>query len=322
MNYAFQFPNPLLKRPLDYSRSSLLTLKEKNLNESSGISQSTPRGLMTVYGPGETRNATTGNPIHWNLDTDFDDANLPEDINYLKAIDGCDEKPNETLKGFDDWSHIIYDDALHKPHKNTVANILSKLPSITSSLESSNFSPIMISNGSSTTRHNESDVANELTSYDIKRLNLQLASTLKDTISNLSDTSFQQYPQNSILSLSDKEKSKNSEAARSYYEDKIGNTSLLELTPYNESRNTSDTTITGYIKSDKIDNAISSLNALLPTMDSSTGGIGSNDKIVNSSSQQHIAGLIDNAVEILKHQTCTYSNCTIIKKAPNATIEY
>jgi hypothetical protein len=63
MNYAFQFPDPIANRPLDYSRSLLTTLKEKNLNESLGITQSTPPGLMTVYGPGDAHNSTTGTLI-------------------------------------------------------------------------------------------------------------------------------------------------------------------------------------------------------------------------------------------------------------------
>jgi len=51
MNYLFQFPSLISSRPLDYSRSALATLNKANLNESSGISQSTPPGLNTTYGP-------------------------------------------------------------------------------------------------------------------------------------------------------------------------------------------------------------------------------------------------------------------------------
>ena len=72
MNYAFQFSNWVSNRPLDYSRSALPTLDKDPLNEASGVGQSTPSGLTTVYGPaipgrGPVPTAIAGNPIDFNF---------------------------------------------------------------------------------------------------------------------------------------------------------------------------------------------------------------------------------------------------------------
>lgn len=322
MNYAFQFPDPIANRPLDYSRSLLTTLKEKNLNESLGITQSTPPGLTTVYGPGDAHNATTGNSIDWNFDTDFDDAGLSEDINYLKSIYGCEQKPNETLKGYDDWNHLIYDygAAKYDNDENNQENFIAKIPSITSTLESNHSFSNDDSNITLNDNHADNSVHEELTFDDVKNTNLQLASSISDAIDKLTATSIQNKSNNSILFIP--KILNDTEQVKSFYEYKIGNTSRLESTLSEEPINVNDTTIAGYIKSGNIDNAISSLKVLLPTMDSSVGGARSDDKITNSTAQQHIIALINNLIDVLKLQSCTYSNCTIVHKAPNETIQY
>jgi hypothetical protein len=291
---------------LDYSESSLGTLRESSLNEISGISQSTPSGLTTVYGPGEYKTTKTGIPINWNRDNDTTDSGVKGDINYMSNYEDCNKKsPGQTLKGYDDWSHIIYDSAIHKQNRNVVAHIIDKLPTITSSLESNYSLPIVTSNITSADGHNQSNTRTELTSNDIKNTNLQLAYSINDAINNITD---QRGPNDNG-------------SIKSFFINKIGNTSRIESTS-TEPSNVNDTTIIGYLKSDKIDNAITSLTSLLSTMDSSRGGNKSDDKITNSTTQQHLTTLINNAIEILKDQSCRYSECTVVPKGPNETIEY
>ena len=98
--------------------------------------------------------------------------------------------------------------------------------------------------------------------------------------------------------------------AKSFYVSKIGNVSEMEQAPSENPNGGNNRSILDYIKSGKVDNAISSLNSLLPTMDSSTGGNQSDDKIVNSSAQKHIVDQIKNAIKILRTQSCSYNNCT------------
>lgn len=325
MNYAFEFPNPVPDRPLDYSRLSLATLNEASLNESSGISQSIPPGLTTIYGPGDYRFTKTGTPVNWNRDPDsnLNDTGVKADITFLKNYEDCNKKsPREVLKGFDDWSHLTYDYAIHKKPTVAVANIVGKLPSISSTLESNYSFPIVMSNTTTAHYHNQSEIPNEITSKDVRNLNLQLATSLNEAIGNLSDTSFRQNINRSNSFLSHLNESYEADLAKSFYVSKIGNVSEMEQAPSENPNGGNNRSILDYIKSGKVDNAISSLNSLLPTMDSSTGGNQSDDKIVNSSAQKHIVDQIKNAIKILRTQSCSYNNCTIVDKSANETIEY
>jgi hypothetical protein len=325
MNYAFEFPIPVSDRPLDYSRSSLATLNEASLNEASGISQSIPPGLNSIYGPGEYRFTKTGTPVNWNRgpDSNLNDTSVKADITYLKNYEDCEKKnPSEVLNGFDDWSHLVYDSAKHKKPNNAVANIVTKLPSISSAPESNFSFPIIVHNATTIHYHNQSKIIREMTFNDIKSLNLQLASSLNNAIGNLSDESFQHDSNRSNSFLSYHNESYGAELAKSFYVYKIGNASTLKNESPEKTGDGNNRTIIENLKSGKIDNAISSLNSLLPTMDYSIGGNQSNDKIVNSSAQLHIADQIKDAIKILKAQSCRYSNCTIVDKAPNQTIEY
>jgi hypothetical protein len=110
MNYLFQFPGLVASRPLDYSRSALATLNKANLNEQNGISQSTPPGLNTTYGPvgrglgpALTR---AGVPVDWNFNGRTTDTGINADING--GLDCRSPGPGPTLAGFNDWNALKY----------------------------------------------------------------------------------------------------------------------------------------------------------------------------------------------------------------------
>jgi hypothetical protein len=110
MNYLFQFPGLVASRPLDYSRSALATLNKANLNEPNGISQSTPPGLNTTYGPrgpglgpALTR---AGVPVDWNFNGRSTDTGVNADING--GLDCRSPGPGPTLAGFNDWNALKY----------------------------------------------------------------------------------------------------------------------------------------------------------------------------------------------------------------------
>ena len=110
MNYLFQFPGLVASRPLDYSRSALATLNKANLTEPNGISQSTPPGLNTTYGPrgpglgpALTR---AGVPVDWNFNGRSTDTGVNADING--GLDCRSPGPGPTLTGFNDWNALKY----------------------------------------------------------------------------------------------------------------------------------------------------------------------------------------------------------------------
>ena len=110
MNYLFQFPDFVSGRPLDYSRSALTTLNKTNLNEPNGISQSTPSGLTTVYGPRGTGKGpafpVAGVPIDWNFNGVTTNTGVNSDINGDLA---CETPgPGPILNGFNDWNALTY----------------------------------------------------------------------------------------------------------------------------------------------------------------------------------------------------------------------
>jgi probable HAF family extracellular repeat protein len=107
-----------LSRVLDYSRQVLDTLDETKLNESVGVNG--PAGVLVEYGDdaGNNHIGPANGPINWNGDTNADgsarigDAGNPvaSDVDYSPAIGGTSKNPSpgEKLKGFDDWSNLIY----------------------------------------------------------------------------------------------------------------------------------------------------------------------------------------------------------------------
>jgi hypothetical protein len=111
MSYSFQFSDYVSNRPLDYSRSALDRLDEEILNESRGISQSTPPGLTTIYnGPREPyqgpRLPTAGTPVDFNINGVIDQQLVTSDINGGLACGTPGPGPIAT--GFNDWSNLRY----------------------------------------------------------------------------------------------------------------------------------------------------------------------------------------------------------------------
>jgi hypothetical protein len=111
MSYSFQFPDYVSNRPLDYSRSVLDRLDEEILNESKGISQSTPSGLTTVYnGPSAPYKGpqypTAGRSVDFNINGVIDNGTVTSDINGGLACGTPGPGPVST--GFNDWSNLRY----------------------------------------------------------------------------------------------------------------------------------------------------------------------------------------------------------------------
>jgi hypothetical protein len=111
MSYSFQFSDYVSNRPLDYSRSVLDRLDEEILNESKGISQSTPSGLTTVYnGPSAPYKGpqypTAGRSVDFNINGVIDKQLVTSDINGGLA---CGTPgPGPVATGFNDWSNLRY----------------------------------------------------------------------------------------------------------------------------------------------------------------------------------------------------------------------
>ncbi|HEU4855292.1 MAG TPA: hypothetical protein VFS89_08415 [Nitrosospira sp.] len=124
MSYTWQFTGLQPSGIFDYSRNTLPTLKENNLNENLGIQDGS---FITFYGPPDmSGNWNLGQgtgPIDWDLDGDpTDNPAVPSDINNL-GIKGCRASPNDTLEGFDDWANLQFNfrdsgsfaDGIHPP---------------------------------------------------------------------------------------------------------------------------------------------------------------------------------------------------------------
>ncbi len=96
-------------RTLDYSHGPPLpTLNENSLNENNGIGG--PVGQLTLFGDGSGKSwvGPTNGPIDWNHNGVYD-ASASSDINFIKKVSKCNNSiPGQSLTGFDDWSHLIY----------------------------------------------------------------------------------------------------------------------------------------------------------------------------------------------------------------------
>jgi hypothetical protein len=130
MSYAFQMNNTLLvNRPLDYSRSQLPSLNERNLAEPTGIGASTPAGLRTVYGPPTPLIDLTGIPLDWNRDGDLVDANVTANINNVAPrVGGCSSTTTagaailNTLNGHNDWEKLVYNFTKTTPGRTGISS--------------------------------------------------------------------------------------------------------------------------------------------------------------------------------------------------------
>lgn len=335
MSYTRQFETPIPNRPLDYSRSAIEPLTENDLDEMRGIGTSHPEGLVTAYGPGNPFLATTGGPIDWNRDGYTGSIGIDKDINLISNINGCSgSSTNQLLNGFDDWQNLIYDIKLYtrlsamnllaqssESMGAVNANISEGLSNLTSTLFSPAFNNLNNSFGIfGSPLDNEPSLDDEMTPEDVRRLNLGLVLSLNDKIQQ--QLSNETVHNNSVLSLSDElGKSIEVDELKNFYQNRLIGDSLesalsAELEP------TNDTSVINSIKSDNLDQAIQSLNNLLPTMDSSFGGALSDDNITRPDTQLVISAQINNVVEAFKSQSCTYEDCITVQKAPNATIEY
>jgi hypothetical protein len=106
MSYSRQINNnPIVGRPLDYSRAALPTLNEASLSEAAGISG--PVGDQTAYGPPPTLVTASNAAIDWNRDGDTVDVGVAADINNL-GFPGCGAAPGQMLTGYDDWANLGY----------------------------------------------------------------------------------------------------------------------------------------------------------------------------------------------------------------------
>lgn len=106
MSYSRQFDNdPIVNRPLDYSRQALATLDESALFEPAGIGG--PAGSSTVFGPLPFVVVAGDGPINWSRDLDATDTGITANINRLTTL-GCDGA-GAVLAGLDDWSSLVYD---------------------------------------------------------------------------------------------------------------------------------------------------------------------------------------------------------------------
>jgi hypothetical protein len=319
MSYTRQFPNLISDRPLDYSQSLLLQLDENNLDEERGITLSTPSRARTAYGPPSVIVGSTDVPIDWNRDNDVVDNRINNDINNLNPpIRSCSASPNQILFGYDDWNNLRYDTALH-PENIALSREGTEDLNSNNSTSASNSTSMMTNNSlniSSARIDKEPSLDEELTYEDVRNMNIGLIVSIDNAIQK------QLSNNNSISALSEERGAVNAEDAKRFYEDKLGTGETPESALFAESVRANDTTVLGNVKSDNLDNAIAGLNDLLPTMDSSFGGALSDDRIDEPNAQQEVAGLITNAIEAFKTQSCTYSNCTVAQKAPDTTIEY
>lgn len=115
MNYLFQYKIVDLSRPLDYSRQSLPTLDENNLNELNGIGG--PAGRSTAWGDSGAiyGRAPTNGPIDWNHNGVTTDTMVSQNINHINVL-GCKNNDNDNvnpdgltlLTARQDWSWLLY----------------------------------------------------------------------------------------------------------------------------------------------------------------------------------------------------------------------
>jgi hypothetical protein len=113
MNYAFQYDNVWVQgRRLDYSRKALLTLDKSHLDETVGIGGSA--GDKTAYGPPFLKQGYS--TVHTSVDAsgaiDWDGFGLSNDVS-VPALNqfpqGLCSAAGTVLKGFDDWSNLLYE---------------------------------------------------------------------------------------------------------------------------------------------------------------------------------------------------------------------
>jgi hypothetical protein len=124
MNYAYQFPNVVIDRPLTYSSAALgadptlqcgfpggIGLNEACLQEVLGIGNAT--AVKIAFGPPTGIPAKTtiaavsvapNGPVNWNKDGDSLDVNVVRDLNQMTSSSGgCPASAGGFLEGSNDW---------------------------------------------------------------------------------------------------------------------------------------------------------------------------------------------------------------------------
>jgi Metallo-peptidase family M12B Reprolysin-like len=126
MNYAYQFPNIVIDRPLTYSSVALganptlqcglpaetpIGLNEACLQEALGIGNLT--AVKIAFGPPTGVPAKTtiapvsvapNGPVNWNKDVDSMDVNVARDLNQMTSSSGgCPASSGGFLEGSNDW---------------------------------------------------------------------------------------------------------------------------------------------------------------------------------------------------------------------------
>jgi uncharacterized repeat protein (TIGR01451 family) len=100
-------PITRVNRALDYSRSALPSLVENNLFEGAGIGGAA--GARTLFGnaAGNARVGSSAGAVDWNGNATVDSVAVSENVNNITGV--CNpEPPNQTLNGFDDWGHVVF----------------------------------------------------------------------------------------------------------------------------------------------------------------------------------------------------------------------
>jgi hypothetical protein len=316
MSYPRQFQTPLGNRPLDYSRSFIEPLNENNLDEFRGIGASDPERLLTTYGPQRSTVAPAGEPVDWNADLDTNDIGVNVDLNYVPACQR--ETPNDILNGYDDWDNLIYDIELHGENTGVSREGIENFNSNNSASLSNSTSMMTddLLNISARGIDNEPSLNDELTREDVIRMNAGIILSIDDAIEE------QLSSNDSMSALSEGGEPTNAEDVKTFYEDRLGTGESVESALSDEPLAANDTTILGSVVSDNLDQAIAGLNDLKSTVDSSFGFALSDDVITEPDAQLELNSKINNAISALESQTCTASNCEVVEKAANSTIEY
>jgi hypothetical protein len=105
MSYARQIDGqPILGRPLDYSRQLLSTLNEAALDETIGIGA--PAGSQTAYGPAPPLVVPGDGAIDWNRNGSATNVGVAVNVNSISTL-GCNGS-GTSLTGFNDWANLQY----------------------------------------------------------------------------------------------------------------------------------------------------------------------------------------------------------------------
>jgi hypothetical protein len=111
MNYAYQFNNYVVARPIDYSRQVLATLDETALVEQDGVGPNAPtNGAELAFGPFPVTRALAAGPINWDRDPDgvISTTPLPTSVDLDNfEINGCGGFFT-VLEGSEDWNRLHY----------------------------------------------------------------------------------------------------------------------------------------------------------------------------------------------------------------------